>query len=218
MYIRLRCTKVSSSTALSPYKMQVSGRTLARFKHLKTSSFCERKLPRPTFPQRRQFTLSMANREDHSDVWQDADAARKYESAEKATRAFAKIIVEKSGLAKSSSDSYIFDLATGSGAAVKELYDAVPKEKWGQLKVLGGDISPIMLGYLTKRGEKEGWTGLETQVLDGNVSLASSTSRYGTLTLRVNRTWIFLPTHIPTYSSRSLSSSCLMCCLSSTSF
>lgn len=105
-------------------------------------------------------------------LWQDPDVAKKYANGELATRPYGKIIVEKSGLAQTNSDAYIFDLATGTGAAVKELYDAVPKEKWGQLTVLGGDVSPGMLEYLKHRGKQEGWTGLETQVVDGNVSLA----------------------------------------------
>jgi hypothetical protein len=51
------------------------------------------------------------------------------------------------------------------------LYDAVPKEKWDELKILGGDVSNSMLAYLKGRGEKEGWKGLETRIVDGNVRL-----------------------------------------------
>ncbi|CAO2649701.1 Nn.00g009930.m01.CDS01 [Neocucurbitaria sp. VM-36] len=103
-----------------------------------------------------------------SDAWQKSDIAETYLNAENATRPYTKIVVEKSGIAQSNADAYVFDLATGTGAAVKELYDAVPKEKWGQLKVLGGDVSSPMLEYLKKRGECEGWTGFDTQIVDGN--------------------------------------------------
>lgn len=111
-----------------------------------------------------------------STAWSQADVAEKYANAENATRPFARIMVEKSGLPSSISSSQegkevynVFDLATGTGAAIQELYDAVPREKWGQLKVLGGDLSAPMLAYLGKRGEKQGWMGLETRVVDGNV-------------------------------------------------
>ena len=104
-------------------------------------------------------------------AWQKSDIAEKYANAENATRPFTRIVVEKSGLAQSNSSAYVFDLATGTGAAIKELYDTVPKENWGQMKVLGGDVSPPMLEYLKKRGEEEGWAGLDTQIVDGNVSL-----------------------------------------------
>ncbi|KAF1846081.1 S-adenosyl-L-methionine-dependent methyltransferase [Cucurbitaria berberidis CBS 394.84] len=101
-------------------------------------------------------------------LWQEDDVAKKYENAEKATRPFGKILVDKSGLAHLNSDAHVFDLATGTGAVVKELYDAVPKEKWGKLKILAADVSPPMLEYVKKWAETEGWTGTETQIVDGN--------------------------------------------------
>ena len=111
-------------------------------------------------------------------IWADPEVAERYKTAENASRPFCKIMVEKSGLIESTSKANVFDLATGTGALVKELYDAVPKEKWGNLRVLGGDISESMLESLKKRGESEGWTGLETQVTDGNVSSNESSSRF----------------------------------------
>lgn len=109
--------------------------------------------------------------QDTKHLWQDASVAERYVNAENATRPACKFIVSKSGLSDLSSDVNIFDLATGTGAAVQEIYDAVPKEKWGKVNILGGDVSEPMLAYLKARGEKEGWTGLETRTLDGNVSL-----------------------------------------------
>lgn len=106
-------------------------------------------------------------------AWHDPDVAKRYENAENATRPYAKIIIEKSGITQSDAEVNILDLATGTGAVVKELYAAVPKEKWGNLKILGGDISPPMLDYLKKIGEREGWTGLKTEVVDGSVSILS---------------------------------------------
>jgi ubiquinone/menaquinone biosynthesis C-methylase UbiE len=102
----------------------------------------------------------------------DSDAARKYENAENATIPFAKILIEKSGLAGfDGKEAHILDLACGTGAVIKELYDAVPREKWGKLKVLGADVSPPMLSYLAARGTAQGWPNLETRVVDGSVSI-----------------------------------------------
>jgi len=101
-------------------------------------------------------------------AWQEPDVAKKYATAENATLPFARILVEKSRIAQTDREAHVFDLACGTGAVVKELYDAVPKEKWAGLKILGGDVTPDMLDYLKARGEKEGWTGLETQIVDGN--------------------------------------------------
>ena len=101
--------------------------------------------------------------------WYDGDVAERYANAENATRPFAKMMVERSGLEQQlDKDVHIFDLATGTGAAIQELYDAVPKEQWGHLKVLGGDVSASMIEYLKRRGEAQGWTGLSVQVVDGN--------------------------------------------------
>jgi ubiquinone/menaquinone biosynthesis C-methylase UbiE len=108
---------------------------------------------------------------DTEKLWQDPGIAERYANAENATRPFAKILMEKAGLSQLDKPAHVFDLATGTGAAIQELYDAVPKEKWGDLKVLGGDVSKDMIEYLQARGEKEGWTGLETRVLNGNVRL-----------------------------------------------
>jgi 2-polyprenyl-3-methyl-5-hydroxy-6-metoxy-1,4-benzoquinol methylase len=101
--------------------------------------------------------------------WHDPSVAERYANAENATKVFAKLVVEKAQLLKDE-NIHVFDLATGTGVLVKEVYDIVPKERWGNVKVLGGDVSESMLGYLKARGEREGWTGLTTQVVDGNVS------------------------------------------------
>lgn len=109
--------------------------------------------------------------QDTKHLWQDAGMAERYANAENATRPSCQLLVAKSGLADLTDDVKVFDLATGTGAAVQEIYDAVPKEKWGKVSILGGDVSEPMLAYLKARGEREGWTGLETKQLDGNVSL-----------------------------------------------
>lgn len=62
----------------------------------------------------------------------------------------------------------IFDLACGTGAVEAEIYAAVQREQWGDLNVLAGDISQPMLDYLSSRGKEEGWSGLETRLVDGN--------------------------------------------------
>jgi ubiquinone/menaquinone biosynthesis C-methylase UbiE len=103
------------------------------------------------------------------DQWQDDGVARKYLNAENATRPYAKILVDKSGL-KDGEESYVLDLACGTGAVVQEIYDAVPKEKWDGVKVYGGDVSSGMVEYLQTRGKGNGWSGLTTGIVDGNVS------------------------------------------------
>jgi ubiquinone/menaquinone biosynthesis C-methylase UbiE len=105
-------------------------------------------------------------------LWHDPSVAQRYVNAENATRPFAQILMQKANIHSLDKDAHVLDLATGTGAAIAELYNAVPKEKWSHLKVLGADVSQDMLNYLAKRGESEGWTGLETRVVDGNVCFA----------------------------------------------
>ncbi|KAF2032856.1 S-adenosyl-L-methionine-dependent methyltransferase [Setomelanomma holmii] len=101
-------------------------------------------------------------------AWSDPTIAQRYANSEAATRPFARLLIEKSDLPTRSEPASVFDLATGTGAAVQELYDAVPKEQWGEVKVLGGDVSESMLAYLKARAEDNGWTGLSTKTIDGN--------------------------------------------------
>ena len=102
--------------------------------------------------------------------WQDDAIAEKYARAEGATKPYADMMVEKAQLADINSDISVLDLGCGTGAAAAAVYDGVPKEKWSNIKLLGGDISDPMLKYLSERGRKAGWTGLETQIVDGAVS------------------------------------------------
>ena len=75
-------------------------------------------------------------------------------------------MVKEAGLTRIRSAN-IFDLGCGTGAVEAEIYAAVPKEQWADIKVLAGDVSQSMLDYLDKRGESEGWTGIETRLVDG---------------------------------------------------
>ncbi|KAJ4351989.1 uncharacterized protein N0V89_007335 [Didymosphaeria variabile] len=103
--------------------------------------------------------------------WQDPSIAERYARAEAATRPYANIIIDKASLASNITDHNCtvnaLDFGCGTGVVTAALYDIVPKEKWSNVKVLGGDISPHMLDYLRGRGEKNGWTGLTTQIVDG---------------------------------------------------
>lgn len=117
---------------------------------------------------------------DNEAMWHDSSTAQRYANAENATRPFAKILMQKANIDSLNKETHILDLATGTGAAVAELYAAVPKEKWSHMKVLGADVNQDMLDFLSKRGESEGWTGLETAIVDGNVRLHSL---YPTVTL-----------------------------------
>jgi ubiquinone/menaquinone biosynthesis C-methylase UbiE len=107
------------------------------------------------------------------DSWQDKSAAERYARGEAATRPFAEILLQTSKLAtaKLEDETYVLDIAAGTGAVEAAIYGALPKEKLGTVKVLGSDISQPMLDYLKARGEKEGWKGLETEIVDGNVSV-----------------------------------------------
>ncbi|KAL1798930.1 hypothetical protein ACET3X_002967 [Alternaria dauci] len=101
----------------------------------------------------------------------DAEAAQRYKNAENATGPYAKAIVGQCGIVAyldSGAEANVLDFACGTGVVVQNLYDTIPKERWRQLKVLGADISPPMLAYLKARGEKQGWMGLETKIVDGN--------------------------------------------------
>ncbi|CAN9100485.1 unnamed protein product [Alternaria alternata] len=78
----------------------------------------------------------------------EAEAAQRYKNAEKATGPYAKTIVGQSGIVAhldSGAEANVLDFACGTGVVVQKLYDTIPKERWGQLKVLGADISPPII-------------------------------------------------------------------------
>lgn len=108
-----------------------------------------------------------------NNLWAKEDSiAAKYARSEAATRPYADIFMEKSNIANTSSDIHVFDVGCGTGAVVAALYGAVPKEKWHHVSVLGGDVSDSMLDYLKDRAEKEGWTGVKTEIINGAVCTA----------------------------------------------
>lgn len=106
------------------------------------------------------------------EFWKDKSAAEIYARGELVTRPYAEILVQTSRLAtaKPEDEAYVLDIAAGTGAVEAAIYSALPKEKLGTVKVLGTDISQSMLDYLKARGEKEGWKGLDTEIVDGAVS------------------------------------------------
>ncbi|KAK7186710.1 hypothetical protein DPSP01_001063 [Paraphaeosphaeria sporulosa] len=116
-------------------------------------------------------------REENIAAWQDPGIAEKYTRTEAATIPFANIILDKGSIVSKITQHNCainaFDFGCGTGAVTAALYEKVPKEHWPNVKVLGGDISQPMLTYLQERGEKNGWTGLTTQIVDGaNIQLA----------------------------------------------
>ncbi|KAF2795216.1 S-adenosyl-L-methionine-dependent methyltransferase [Melanomma pulvis-pyrius CBS 109.77] len=113
---------------------------------------------------------SAADAKVHQKAWLDSSIAEKYKRGENATKPFADVLVQKSGLTKSEAEAgnYVLDIAAGTGAVEAAIYSALPEEKWDTLKVLGTDISGPMLEYLKARAETEGWKGVETAIVDGH--------------------------------------------------
>lgn len=111
----------------------------------------------------------MASSEIMKQAWDNAEVVKRYQRAEDVTGPFAKNLVEKAGISSFEGTANIFDLATGTGVVVAKIYESLPVEKWGEVKVLGGDISEEMLKHLKDRRGKNGWNGLDTRVVDGTV-------------------------------------------------
>jgi ubiquinone/menaquinone biosynthesis C-methylase UbiE len=142
--------------------------------------------------------------------WTDKNTATRYVKMEKGTRPFAAVMVQKAQLAHLTSPVNILDLACGTGAVVKEIYDAVPREKWLQLNILAGDTSEPMLEFLHERAKTQGWSGVETRKVDGGVRRLHSNSIgcawYRMLTDKPRRTCTSQPQATRTSSSTLASS------------
>jgi SAM-dependent methyltransferase len=113
-------------------------------------------------------------------AWEnDPDVARRYAIAERATRPFARMMVEMSRELSSSSSPAakeggkeevevdVFDLGCGTGAVEAEMYAALGEGEKERMRILAGDVSPPMLAYLASRAEQEGWGGVSTHTVDG---------------------------------------------------
>ncbi|KAF2644410.1 S-adenosyl-L-methionine-dependent methyltransferase [Massarina eburnea CBS 473.64] len=99
--------------------------------------------------------------------WSDPSTATKFAISERATAPFAKLMLQKTHLTHPEGKVNILDFACGTGAVTAAAYAAIPKENWGNVKILGTDVSQPMLDFLKFRGEKAGWSGLETKIVDG---------------------------------------------------
>ena len=137
------------------------------------SSLVQRATLRPI----RTITMAASTAEDTTsqrfkDQWLEDDIAAKYARAENATRPFAEIMVQKARVGELTGEARILDVATGTGAVIAALHTAVGKEKLATAKIVAGDISDSMLAYVQKRGEKEGWKGVDVRKVDGVVSVS----------------------------------------------
>jgi hypothetical protein len=182
---RRSSAKVSRTTVISHAYLRSASRRYPISPVCKTSFnfiICSPKLPRRTFLLRQVTFLShiMASQAKYSEDtveqvktagWNSDKSVQQYARAERVTRPFARYLVKQSGVATDvgTNDVHVLDLATGTGAVITETYDEVPKERWPDLKITGADVSPHMLEFLKKKGEVEGWKGLETRIEDGNV-------------------------------------------------
>jgi ubiquinone/menaquinone biosynthesis C-methylase UbiE len=110
--------------------------------------------------------------------WDSDGMAEKYARAEAVTKPYADIMMQKAGVSAFTGDEHILDVATGTGAVLAALYEAVSQEKRAALKVLAADISDSMLAYVGQRKAREGWTGVETQKIDGVVSVFSVSRKF----------------------------------------
>jgi SAM-dependent methyltransferase len=142
--------------------------------------------------------------------WTEKNTATRYVKMEKGTRPFAAVMVQRAQLAHLTSPVKILDLACGTGAVVKEIYDAVPREKWPEVNILAGDTSDPMLEFLHERAEMQGWSGVETRKVDGGVCKVHLNSIccawYNMLTDKPRRTCNSQPQATRTSSSTSASS------------
>ncbi|KAL3483395.1 S-adenosyl-L-methionine-dependent methyltransferase [Aspergillus germanicus] len=93
--------------------------------------------------------------------------AAQYSRCARASDFFATPLVDASGIATSPLEPLVvFDNACGTGVIGSTLYRTLPREKTRNLELLCGDMSPHMLAYTEQRVKDEGWTNVETRIID----------------------------------------------------
>ncbi|KAL2859638.1 S-adenosyl-L-methionine-dependent methyltransferase [Aspergillus pseudodeflectus] len=93
--------------------------------------------------------------------------AAQYSRCARASDSFAGPLVQASGIAHSPLHPLVvFDNACGTGVIGSTLYGTLPREKTRSWELLCGDMSPHMLAYTDQRVKDEGWTNVETRIID----------------------------------------------------
>ncbi|KAI0549201.1 S-adenosyl-L-methionine-dependent methyltransferase [Xylaria curta] len=93
------------------------------------------------------------------------------EDSERIMRRPAGLLLAQAGLdASTSKPITLLDLACGTGPIAAHLYETVDKQVLSQSKMLCADISENLVGTLKRRAEKNGWSNVETAVLDAQKS------------------------------------------------
>ncbi|KAI1740925.1 S-adenosyl-L-methionine-dependent methyltransferase [Xylaria scruposa] len=93
------------------------------------------------------------------------------QDSERIMRRPAGLLLAQAGLdASTSKPVTLLDHACGTGPIVAHLYETVDKQVLSQSKMLCADISENLVGTLKRRAEKNGWSNVETAVLDAQKS------------------------------------------------
>jgi ubiquinone/menaquinone biosynthesis C-methylase UbiE len=113
------------------------------------------------------FEATMASQQQDGASSHDKTMAAQYSRCARASDSFTTPLVEASGIATSPLQPLVvFDNACGTGVIGSTLYRTLPREKTRYWELLCGDMSPHMLAYTEQRVKDEGWTNVETRIID----------------------------------------------------
>ncbi|KAI9675017.1 MAG: hypothetical protein M1817_001423 [Caeruleum heppii] len=126
-------------------------------------------------------TEAPGNHNTAKNMFVSPTAVKTYRGAETITGPYALALLKQAGFSTSSSTAgtappisnppgplKVLDNACGTGVVTATIYNTVPKEDREGMKIVCGDFSEAMVGYVADRIRDEGWDGAEAKVVDAS--------------------------------------------------
>ena len=102
-------------------------------------------------------------------LWSSPDIARQYQYAEPVTGAFARHLIQQAGAIGGEKPLVVLDNACGTGIVSEHLVEMVDESARERMRVVCGDFSEGMVGFVKEKIEEQGWKGVEARIVDAMV-------------------------------------------------
>lgn len=102
-------------------------------------------------------------------LWSNPRIAQQYRHAEPITGAFARRLIQQAGVIDSEAPLVVLDNACGTGIVAEHLLGMVDDRVREMMRVVCGDFSEGMVGFVRGKIGERGWRGVEARVVDAMV-------------------------------------------------
>jgi len=113
----------------------------------------------------------MSTNKNEKLLWDSSEFTKMYQSAEKLTGVYGKLLLEQAGLNATSGAEklVVLDNACGTGVVSANLMDMLSDESKDHLELTCADLADSMVDFVQKRSASSGWKGTRVVKADGQV-------------------------------------------------